>query len=74
MRPVRTAFAGALLGTLVLAGCGQAGTTATPSSAPASSAPAAPSGEFPVTIEAGNGQVTIGKKPERIVSLSATHT
>ncbi|MEO3789710.1 ABC transporter substrate-binding protein [Nonomuraea sp. B10E15] len=70
MRPVRTAFAGALLGTLVLAGCGQAGTTATP----ASSAPAAPSGEFPVTIEAGNGQVTIGKKPERIVSLSATHT
>ncbi|TMR07605.1 ABC transporter substrate-binding protein, partial [Nonomuraea turkmeniaca] len=31
MRPVRTAFAGALLGTLVLAGCGQTGTTtATP--------------------------------------------
>ncbi|MBF8194480.1 ABC transporter substrate-binding protein, partial [Nonomuraea sp. K274] len=29
---------------------------------------------FPVTIEAGNGQVTIGEKPERIVSLSATHT
>ncbi|MEO3803200.1 ABC transporter substrate-binding protein [Nonomuraea sp. B1E8] len=74
MRPVRTAFAGALLGTLVLAGCGQAGTTATPSSAPASSAPAAPSGEFPVTIEAGNGQVTIARRPERVVSLSATHT
>ncbi|TDE55731.1 ABC transporter substrate-binding protein [Nonomuraea mesophila] len=77
MRPVRTAFAGALLGTLVLAGCGQAGTTATPSSAPASSAPSTSSnssGEFPVTIEAGNGQVTIDKKPERIVSLSASHT
>ncbi|MEO3888926.1 ABC transporter substrate-binding protein [Nonomuraea sp. B5E05] len=74
MRPVRTAFAGALLGTLVLAGCGQAGTTATPSSAPASSAPAAPPGEFPVTIEAGNGQVTIARRPERVVSLSATHT
>ncbi|MCK2220519.1 ABC transporter substrate-binding protein [Actinomadura sp. ATCC 31491] len=80
MRPVRTAFAGALLGTLVLAGCGQTGgTPATPSPA-ASSAPAPASSQapaaagFPVTIEAGNGQVTIAKKPERIVSLSATHT
>ncbi|NRQ40447.1 ABC transporter substrate-binding protein, partial [Nonomuraea sp. NN258] len=27
-----------------------------------------------VTIEAANGQVTIAKKPERIISLSATHT
>ncbi|SDJ17317.1 ABC transporter substrate-binding protein [Nonomuraea jiangxiensis] len=72
MRPVRTVFAGALLGTLVLAGCGQNAPTApTPVPAPASSAPAA---GFPVTIEAGNGQVTIARKPERIVSLSATHT
>ncbi|MFB4274657.1 ABC transporter substrate-binding protein [Nonomuraea sp. MTCD27] len=71
MRPVRTAFAGALLGTLVLAGCGQTGTTASPSAtAPTSAAP----GDFPVTIEAGNGQVTIAKRPKRIVSLSATHT
>ncbi|MEW9548941.1 ABC transporter substrate-binding protein [Nonomuraea sp. NPDC050783] len=80
MRPVRTAFAGALLGTLVLAGCGQTGgtpaTSAPATSAPATSAPAASSsGEgFPVTVEAGNGRVTIAKKPERIVSLSATHT
>ncbi|RVX39206.1 iron complex transport system substrate-binding protein [Nonomuraea polychroma] len=77
MRPVRTAFAGALLGTLVLAGCGQSGTTATPTSAPATtSAPASASAsaDFPVTIEAGNGKVTLTKKPERIVSLSATHT
>ncbi len=75
MRPVRTVFAGALLGTLVLAGCGQSsGTTATPAPAPTtSSAPTAAEG-FPVTIEAGNGQVTIDKKPERIVSLSASHT
>lgn len=74
MRPVRTAFAGALLGTLVLAGCGQTGTTATPTPAPTSSS-AAPAAEgFPVTIEAGNGKVTLTKKPERIVSLSATHT
>ncbi|TMR04724.1 ABC transporter substrate-binding protein, partial [Nonomuraea turkmeniaca] len=32
------------------------------------------SADFPVTIEAGNGKVTLAKKPERIVSLSATHT
>ncbi|WP_336210349.1 ABC transporter substrate-binding protein [Nonomuraea sp. LPB2021202275-12-8] len=70
MRPVRTAFAGALLGTLVLAGCGQTSTTATP--APAT--PAATTPAFPVTVEAGNGKVTIAKKPERIISLSATHT
>ncbi|QYC40412.1 Fe(3+)-citrate-binding protein YfmC precursor [Nonomuraea coxensis DSM 45129] len=73
MRPVRTVFAGALLGTLVLAGCGQSsGTTATPAPTTPPSAPAAEG--FPVTIEAGNGQVTIDRKPERIVSLSASHT
>ncbi|SEG85674.1 iron complex transport system substrate-binding protein [Nonomuraea solani] len=74
MRPVRTALAGALLGTLVLAGCGQTGTSASPSATPATSAPATASGDFPVTVEAGNGAVTLTKKPERIVSLSATHT
>ncbi|UBU16494.1 ABC transporter substrate-binding protein [Nonomuraea gerenzanensis] len=72
MRPVRTALAGALLGTLLLAGCGQDGGTTT-ASAP-TTAPASPSGDFPVTVEAGNGKVTIAKKPQRIVSLSATHT
>ncbi|TYB60961.1 ABC transporter substrate-binding protein [Nonomuraea sp. PA05] len=72
MRPVRTAFAGALLGTLLLAGCGQSGdtTTATAPTTP----PASSSAGFPVTVEAANGKVTISKKPERIVSLSATHT
>ncbi|MFC7587724.1 hypothetical protein ACFQYP_31650 [Nonomuraea antimicrobica] len=79
MRPVRMAFAGALLGTLVLAGCGQTGTTASPPAtapptAPATTGATAATGDFPVTVEAGNGQVTIAKKPERIVSLSATHT
>ncbi|MBB5082392.1 ABC transporter substrate-binding protein [Nonomuraea endophytica] len=78
MRPVRTALAGALLGTLVLTACGQTGTTTTSSAAPTSAAPtsAAPSAAagFPVTIEAGNGSVTLAKKPERIISLSAAHT
>ncbi|SEL15600.1 ABC transporter substrate-binding protein [Nonomuraea pusilla] len=78
MRPVRTAFAGALLGTVILAGCGQTGTTSGSTAAPTSAAPSASSASgsagFPVTVEAGNGKVTIAKKPERIVSLSATHT
>lgn len=73
MRPVRTVFAGALLGTLVLAGCGQTSTTATPAASPASSS-AAPGTAFPVTVKAANGTITIPKRPERIISLSATHT
>ncbi|MEU6997438.1 ABC transporter substrate-binding protein [Nonomuraea sp. NPDC046570] len=75
MRPVRTAFTGAMLGLLALTGCGQSSGTGTASVAPApvpSSAPAAAG--FPVTVEAGNGPVTIAKKPERIVSLSPTAT
>ncbi|GGO73478.1 ABC transporter substrate-binding protein [Nonomuraea cavernae] len=81
MRPVRTAFAGALLGTLVLTGCGQSGTTASTSAAPAASpTTTATTGTdttgtgFPVTVEAANGKVTIERRPERIISLSAVHT
>ncbi|MFC4059642.1 ABC transporter substrate-binding protein [Planomonospora corallina] len=75
MRPVRTAFAGALLGVLTLAGCGQSATTASPSTSSSSSgAPSAAAPGFPVTVEAGNGSVTIGARPERIVSLSPTAT
>ncbi|MEU7891862.1 ABC transporter substrate-binding protein [Nonomuraea sp. NPDC049152] len=78
MRPVSMAFAGALLGTVVLAGCGQ---TPAPAPAPASSAPTAPSSSapaadaaFPATVQAGNGAVTVAKRPERIVSISPTAT
>ncbi|GII75904.1 ABC transporter substrate-binding protein [Sphaerisporangium rufum] len=77
MRPVRTAVAGALLGVLVLAGCGQStGTTgAAPAASPAASTPAsAPAAGFPVTVRADNGDVTITRRPERIISLSATAT
>jgi len=72
VRPVRLALASALLGILGLAACGQAQDPApsAPSSASASSAASA----FPVTVEAGNGQVTIERRPERIVSLSPTAT
>jgi iron complex transport system substrate-binding protein len=73
VRPVRTAFAGALLSVLALAGCGQGSTTASPSAAPTSAAPAGTTG-FPVTVQAGNGSVVLTRKPGRIVSLSPTAT
>ncbi|MFI6326366.1 ABC transporter substrate-binding protein [Nonomuraea sp. NPDC050556] len=71
MRPVRTAFAGALLATFALAGCGQSDGTTAKATAPATASE--PAG-FPVTVKAENGDVTIAKKPERIVSLSPTAT
>ncbi|GIH79710.1 ABC transporter substrate-binding protein [Planobispora longispora] len=78
MRPVRTSLAGALLGVLALAGCGQSSTGAPQGdAATASGAPSAASSEagaFPVTVEAGNGPVVIAERPERIVSLSPTAT
>ncbi|MEU8194703.1 ABC transporter substrate-binding protein [Microbispora amethystogenes] len=77
MRPLRTAVAGVVLGVLGLAGCGQSGGTAT-SASPPPSAPSNAAGSntaaFPVTIQAGNGAVTIDKRPEHIVSLSPTAT
>jgi iron complex transport system substrate-binding protein len=73
VRPVRTALAGALLGVLALAGCGQSSTTASPSAAPTPATPAAAAG-FPVTVEAGNGSVVLARRPRRIVSLSPTAT
>ncbi|GGL03349.1 ABC transporter substrate-binding protein [Planomonospora parontospora] len=73
MRPVRTAFAGALLSALALAGCGQSPAPATAS--PEGAATPAPSAKgFPATVEAGNGSVTVTARPERIVSLSPTAT
>ncbi|MET8143653.1 ABC transporter substrate-binding protein [Sphaerisporangium sp. NPDC005288] len=76
MRPVHTALAGALLGALTLAACGQSGGTAAGSATPATPAPAASSQApgFPVTVQAGNGAVTIPAKPAQIVSLSPTAT
>ncbi|MET8158635.1 ABC transporter substrate-binding protein [Sphaerisporangium sp. NPDC005289] len=76
MRPVHTALAGALLGALTLAACGQSGGTAAGSATPATPAPAVSSQApgFPVTVQAGNGAVTIPAKPAQIVSLSPTAT
>ncbi|WP_248959559.1 ABC transporter substrate-binding protein [Sphaerisporangium perillae] len=76
MRPVRTALAGALLGALTLAGCGQSSGTTDTASASAAPTPAASSqaAGFPVTVQAGNGPVTIAGKPTQIVSLSPSST
>lgn len=66
--------AGVMLGVVGLAGCGQTNDTAAPAASPDSATPAASAGAFPVTVEVGNGAVTIAKRPERIVSLSPTAT
>ena len=60
---------------LFLAGCGGESESADPAQ-PATSAAVetAPAPEFPVTVEADNGPVTIEEEPDAIVSLSATAT
>jgi iron complex transport system substrate-binding protein len=60
---------------LFLAGCGgesDGAEPAQPTSSASVEAEAAP--EFPVTVEADNGRVTIEEEPDAIVSLSATAT
>ena len=59
-----------------LAGCASAASSpASTASSPATSSPAAAAGaEFPVTVTASNGSVTIKAKPVRIVSLAPTAT
>jgi iron complex transport system substrate-binding protein len=57
-----------LLGLLALAGCGQ-----TTQSTQATATPIT-KGPFPATVTAGNGQITLAKRPSRIVSLSPSAT
>ena len=59
---------------LGVAACG--GGDESPASAPATTAAVetAPAPEFPVTVEADNGSVTLAARPEAIISLSATAT
>lgn len=54
---------------LLLASCGE---SVSPQAEPTDAA--SPAASFPVTIDAGNGDVTIAERPERIVSLSPTAT
>jgi iron complex transport system substrate-binding protein len=72
-RPLAAALA--VLLALVLAGCGGDDDTASPpatSSAAVETTPAP--ADFPVTVEADNGAVTLDEEPDAIVSLSATAT
>ncbi|HSE81790.1 MAG TPA: ABC transporter substrate-binding protein [Gaiellaceae bacterium] len=59
---------------LAVAACG--GGDDSPASAPATSAAVetTPAPEFPVTVEADNGSITLAARPEAIISLSATAT
>lgn len=56
---------------LTLAGCGNGDGDTSSSEAPE---PTASSADFPVTVEAVNGEVTLDQQPERIVSLSPSAT
>lgn len=73
-RPLAAALA--VLLALVLSGCG--GDDDTAASPPATSSAAVETtsdpAEFPVTVEADNGAVTLDEEPDAIVSLSATAT
>lgn len=71
MRPVRKVLAVAILGLVLLTGCGRETTSQTSGSAGGATSSTA---AFPVRIKAGNGEVTITKRPERIISLSPTAT
>lgn len=59
----------ALAASLTLAGCGTGDTSSAEEPAPTAS-----SADYPVTIDAPNGEVTLDQQPERIVSLSPSAT
>jgi iron complex transport system substrate-binding protein len=61
------ALAAALTGVLVLAGCGDGGSDT-------AEAPKATDAQFPATVKAADGPVTVPQRPTRIVSLSPTAT
>jgi iron complex transport system substrate-binding protein len=71
----RTAAVTAISAIALLAGCSSS--SSTPSASPASTASSTASTaaqQFPVTVTAANGPVTVASKPARIVSLSPTST
>jgi iron complex transport system substrate-binding protein len=57
-----------LLVAMVVAGCGQDGSTSD------AAAPAGQGAAFPVTLDSPGGKVVLDRRPERIVSLSPTAT
>jgi iron complex transport system substrate-binding protein len=74
-RHIALAAVAAVVAATALAGCSSsAGTSASTVSSSATSPPAAAGSQFPVTVTASNGSVTIKAKPARIVSLAPTAT
>jgi iron complex transport system substrate-binding protein len=72
VRAFRAAEAAAVASLLVLAGCGSDdGPAAMVDNSPE---PTSPTAEFPVTVQAANGEVVVETEPARIVSLSPTAT
>jgi iron complex transport system substrate-binding protein len=71
-RPLGAALA--VLLALVLVACGADDDTAAPPATSTVTAETTSAAEFPVTVEADNGPVTLAEKPDAIVSLSATAT
>src|ERR1700753_3991785 len=57
-----------------LAACGSSARSTTSASSQAWGPPSASAATFPVTVKAGNGEVTLKSYPARIVSLSPTTT
>jgi ABC-type Fe3+-hydroxamate transport system substrate-binding protein len=70
-RPLAAALA--VLLALVLVACGGEDTAAPPATSTVT-AETTSAAEFPVTVEADNGSVTLAEQPDAIVSLSATAT
>ncbi len=64
----------AVLLALVLASCGGDDDTAAPPATSSAAVETTPAPEFPVTVEADNGSVTLEEEPVAVVSLSATAT
>ena len=74
-RHIALAAVTAVTAAAALAGCASAAPSASSTSSSSASSPAAAAGsEFPVTLTAANGPVTIKAKPARIVSLAPTAT
>ncbi|WP_206062819.1 ABC transporter substrate-binding protein [Nocardioides piscis] len=71
IRPVPAALF--LAASLALTGCSQASSSEA-SSASEDATTSASAADFPVTIDAANGEVTLDSRPERIVSLSPSAT
>ena len=76
MKKIRTLpIALVLAASLTLAGCGDGGDSdGSDTSSSEDTKTSAPAADYPVTIDAANGEVTLDQQPERIVSLSPSAT